>query len=491
MTDDARLAAIAARARAELSEQRRMAAPEDYVYDKAQDAFWDVQDCTMHKAPSVDASIPQTHWRVEVTEPETPRGRRRERLIKPSLDIMRVEADQFVEASTWWPGQPQLIRDWLVGPEGRWRAPGRRLFNTYRPPDPARGNAANAERWAAHVRRLWPDPTEHNYFFDYCAHMVQRPEEKCNAAIILSGTQGIGKDAALQPVKRAVGDWNTQGIDPNELFSPYRPWLQTLMLVIDEARASKDEYHASSMYNILKPLIAAPPDTLALNDKFKNMRHVVNCMRVFITTNDRMAMFIPEEDRRYFIMHSPLRIDWFLEEHGPSYFNDLFGWFAAGGTEDVAAWLASRDLQHFNPKAPPAKTDSWAAVVGSWGMGEDDPIDGAIEALGRPTVVFSSELAAVQFDGREEVVALVKSPRKLQHRMERAGYLVVPRPRDQDRWRSKPGAPLFRSRMAFVRDAPELTAPGAALEAVLAAIDTRAREAGTALKPKLVSRPQV
>lgn len=443
--------------RGRLAAQRRQCAPEDYVYDKSQDAFWDLHDGTLHKDKAVDASIPQALWRVEVTEPETPRGRRRERLIKPSLDIMRIEADQFVEAATWWPGQPRIVHDWLVGAEGRWPAPGRRLLNTFRPAPEMDGGCAEAgERWAQHVRTLWPEPEEHNYFFDYCAHLLQRPGEKCNAAVVLSGTQGIGKDAALTPVKVAVGAYNTQGIDPNELFSPYRPWLQTLLLVIDEARASKDEYHASAMYNILKPLIAAPPDTLPLNDKFKNMRHIVNCLRVVITTNDRMALFVPEEDRRYFMMHSPLQTGW----APPEYFGGLFAWFDAGGSAHVAAWLRARDLSAFNPKAPPRRTGSWRSVADSWGLGEDDATDGALEALSRPLVVFSSQLTAVQFDGREEMATLVRAPRKLQHRMERCGYVLVPRPEGQERWRAGAGG-AWRSRMAFIRDDCGLTSDAA------------------------------
>lgn len=463
-TEAERAEQIIQQVRQQIATQRRQCRPEDYVFDKSQEAFWDLEDGTLHTDKSVDASIPQSLWRVEIQEPATPRGRRRERLIKPSLDIMRVEADQFVEAATWWPGQPRLIHDWFVGPEGRWPAPGRRLLNTFRPPPEIAGNAANGERWAEHVRRVWPEPEEHNYFFDYCAHLVQRPGEKCNAAIVLSGTQGIGKDAALLPVKAAVGHYNTQGIDPDELFSQFRPWLQTLLLVIDEARSSKDEYHASSMYNILKPLIAAPPDTLPLNDKFKSMRHIVNCLRVIITTNDRMALYIPEEDRRYFMMHSPLATGW----APPEYFADLWAWYEAGGLQDAAAWLAARDLSAFNPKAPPRKTGSWRSVASSWGIGEDDATDGALEALGRPLVVFSSQLATVQFDGREEMAGLVKSPRKLQHRMERCGYVLVPRPEGVDRWRAGTGG-AWRARMAFIRADAEMTSDTARRAEVLKA----------------------
>lgn len=459
---DERTAAREAALLARIAEGRRLARPEDYVFDKAQEAFWDLRDGTVHSEKAVDASIPVELWRVVVDDADEetpaegarPRGRprrRRERLIPPSRDILRVENDQFVEGSTWWPGEPQIIRDIFIDANG-WRpAPGRRIYNKYvPPPELGRGRADKAGWWVNHVKKLWPDPAEHEYFFDFCAHMVQRPQEKCNAAIVLSGTQGIGKDAALMPVKAAIGSWNTKNIDPDELFSPYKPWLETLMLVVDEVRPTKDEFHASSAYNILKPMIVAPPDTLPLNDKYTKLRHIINRLRVFITTNDWMSMYIPPEDRRMFIMHSPLPQKWHESEGRASYFREFFDWCERGGTEHVAAWLAARDLSAFDPKAQAARTAGWGAVAASWGEPED-AVAWAIDHLGRPDAVFGQELVIPQFDHHEEVAGMLKSPRKIAHRMNRAGYVQVPAPGGEPRWTFRAAGKAVRARYAFVR----------------------------------------
>lgn len=447
----ARAAAREQELRLTLQQRRRLAAPEDYVFDKAQEKYWDLRDGTLHTDKGVDASIPLERWRVVVDEGPPPgaargRPRARERLVKPSMDIMRVENDQFVEASTWWPGREQIVRDWFVDADGFRPAQGRRIYNQYRPPPELEGGSpSGAAPWVEHVRKLWPIEEEHNYFFDYCAHMVQRPQEKANAAIVLSGEQGIGKDAALWPVKAAVGAWNTRGIDPDELFSPYKPWLQTLMLVVDEVRPSKDEYHASSMYNILKPMIVAPPDTLPLNDKYAKLRYVLNVMRVFVTTNDWMGMYIPPEDRRMFIMHSSRKKGWASAE----YFESLFAYFAASGGADVAAWLRERDVSRFKPKSEAPRTAGWTAVSATWGEPED-AVARALELLKHPDVVFGPQMLAVQFDGVEEISAMLKSPRKIGHRMQRAGYLAVPKP-GGGRW----AGTGFSARLAFVLNSVE------------------------------------
>jgi len=450
-----------------ISSARRLARPEDYVFDKAQEAFWDLRDGTQHSEKAVDASIPIELWRVEVddgapADEETApaegrqrgRGRprrRRERLIQPSRDIMRVENDQFVEGSTWWPGQPQIIRDVFIDANGWREAAGRRIYNKYLPPPAARGDPNKAGWWVNHVKKLWPAREEHEFFFDFCAHMVQHPSVKCNAAIVLSGTQGIGKDAALMPVKAAVGSWNSKNIDPDELFSPYKPWLETLMLVVDEVRPTKDEHHASTAYNILKPIIVAPPDTLPLNDKYAKLRHIINRVRVFITTNDWMSMYIPPEDRRMFIMHSHLPQKWHEAEDRPTYFGELFAWFEDGGAAHVAAWLANRDLSGFDPKAQVARTSGWGAVAASWGEPED-AVAWAIDHLGQPDVLFGQELVNPQFDHHEDVANMLKSPRKISHRMNRAGYVQVPAPGGVDRWVFRAEGKSLRARYAFVKN---------------------------------------
>lgn len=453
-TTEKRLRAAAQALAAQAAEQRRQATGADYVYDKAQEAYWDTIDGTLHGKDAVDASIPLEHWRLEeapADESDAPKkaGRpKKAKFVPPSMDIKRVENDQFVESSTWWPGQARIVRDYLITSDGCRPMQGRRAYNTYIPPPEPPRNAGSAARWVEHVVALWPEPAEHNFFFDYCAHMVQRPAEKCNAAIVMSGTQGIGKDAALVPVKMAVGDWNSKNIDPDQLFSDYRPYLQSLMLTIDEVRPSKDEFHASSMYQILKPMIVTPPATLPLNDKYMKLRHIVNVLRLFLTTNDRLSLYIPPEDRRMFIMHSAAQKGW---HPSPSYFADYWGWLeSGGGLGAVARWLADRDLSGFNPKAEVVKTQGWQSIAGSWDAAEDG-IEQSISKLGAPPVIFARELVDAAFDFRDEIAAMVRSPRKICHRMLKAGYDLVKPPAGES-WRFQNAATGndIESRLVFV-----------------------------------------
>ena len=437
----------AAAARAALHEQefgareaaddgRRRYHHEDFIYDRTQQACWVKGSGRLWQREAVNAAVPP-EWRRVVAgnaapapeEGAAPRGRgrpaggARERVIPAYDDILNGEfGDLSVEDSTWWPGHPEIIRDVQITVAGAQPAPGDRLYNTYRPPVEMPGKAENAGLWVEHIRKLWPEPLEHEYFFDYCAHMVQRPYEKCNTAIVLSGAQGIGKDAALVPLARAVGGMNYQSIDPDMIFSAFKPWTQAVMLLVNEVRPSSDEHRATDFYNVMKTYIVAPPEGLLMNEKHVKARYVVNVIRVFMTTNDRMAMYMPAEDRRMHIMHSELPPQWEVAAGDAGYFDRLFGWLTKdGGTGDVIAWLKARDLSQFSPTKQPEKTNGWRAVATGWGE-PDDGVTCALEHLGRPEVVFGAEMADPNFDDYEDVMRLLKSRHRFINRMGNSKY---------------------------------------------------------------------
>lgn len=420
--------------------QRRVCTRESFVWDKWQAKFWDLEDLTLNPAEVVDCSIPQREWRREDRNG-------REILIKPSKDIQRIELDQTVENSTWFPVKERILKNMMVNASGMFPSKGRMLFNKYKePPDYTKGDPDQAQIWIDHVRNLWSK--EADYFFDYCAHMLQKPEEKCNTAIVLSGKQGIGKDAALNPVKDAIGVWNCKNISPDKLFDQFKSYIQTLMLVIDEVRSTED-HNATAFYNILKPLVAAPPDILEMNEKFLNPTYVPNVMRVFITTNDYSSMYIPKEDRRMFIMHSKADREW----AGKGYFDKYHAWYRERkkqGCLDVAAWLMQRDISKFKAKVEAPKTEGWKVITDSW-MEPEDAVTQALDILNHPDVVFPSEMIGVLMDNAGEIREMMRySMKKMRHRMEKAGYVMYA-PFDGKKKFFYKGSKTIQDRVCFVK----------------------------------------
>lgn len=450
-TIEERTAARAAEIAAKMEAQRRTYNLHDFRYDAAQDKYWCLPTRGLLADRAVDALIPRERWRVEIEEPEWGgTGRKpkvKERLIRPSIDIRDIDNQLIVEGSAWWPGEGEIIEDWRVDRSGVKPLKGARTFNLYEAPGECTGSPAKAKLWVDHVKELWPSADEHEVFFDWAAHMIQRPWEKCNFGIVLSGRQGIGKDATLLPLKEAVGSWNANNIDPDDLFdSKSSPWLQSVLLVIDEVRPQRDDHRASAMYNMMKPLLTAPPDTLMMKDKYEKSRFVRNIVRVVMTTNDWMAMYLPEEDRRIFILDSAKPKQWASTD----YFRRLFTFLYEGGSEHVRAWLMERDISKFNPKAEPPKTRAKTALSDSWGA-PDDEISSRIDTLGYPDIFFANELIGDQFDDRDAIASLLKSPRRIAGRMRLSGYQTYRRPSGK-RWVFDINGRVYKVRTVFLKE---------------------------------------
>jgi hypothetical protein len=175
----------------------------------------------------------------------------------------------------------------------------------------------------------------------------------------LGGAQGIGKDTLLEPVKRAVGPWNTFEISPQHLLGRFNGFAKSVMLRVNEAR-DLGEMNRYQLYDHLKSYAATPPDVLRVDEKNLREHSVFNCCGVIITTNHKAdGIYLPSDDRRHYVAWSYLTKDDFTE----AYWNGLWHFYDRGGDGHVAAYLASVDLSSFNSKAPPPKTAAFWAIV--------------------------------------------------------------------------------------------------------------------------------
>ena len=208
---------------------------------------------------------------------------------------------------TWCPGEPTLIPDKLFVAAGGWiERAGVTSLNHYRAPLIEPGNAAEADRWIDHVHKVYPDNAEH--IIRWLAHRVQRPAEKINHALVLGGSQGIGKDTLLEPVKYAVGPWNVAEISPTALLGRFNGFLKSVILRVSEAH-DLGEFNRFALYERLKAYTAAPPDGLRIDEKNLREYTIPNCCGVVITSNHQDALFLPADDRRHYVAWSELTKD--------------------------------------------------------------------------------------------------------------------------------------------------------------------------------------
>jgi hypothetical protein len=349
---------------------------------------------------------------------------------KPVPPAKWLDLKQPVEQMTWDPTEGLLIKDRVMQISGYARHPGASIFNLYRPPEPNSGIATNAGPWLTHLRKIYPNDADH--ILNYLAFKVQNPGVKINHAIVLGGSQGIGKDTLLAPVVVAIGPWNCQDISPTQMLGRFNGWAKTVLLRISEARDLGD-VDRFAFYDHCKVFLAAPPDVVRVDEKNLREHYVVNVCGVIVTTNHKAdGLYVPADDRRHFIAWSDAR----REDFGSEYWNQLYCWYSSGGTGHVDAYLRAKDLTDFDPKAPPPKTPAFWAVVQANESPDSGELRDVIEALKSPdAITVDSLITGAQILKLGPLIDELrdrKTRRSMPYKLERVGYIPVRNPDAED-----------------------------------------------------------
>jgi hypothetical protein len=336
-----------------------------------------------------------------------------------------LDKNRHVEQMTWCPGEGQVIENKLVS-DGEWiDRPGCAVFNLYRPPTPTGGEALKAGPWLDLVRRAYPDDAAH--IITWLAHRAQRPGEKINHTLFLGGSPGIGKDTLLEPLRTAVGSWNLIEVSPKQVLGRFNGFLKSVILRVSETR-DLGEFDRYSFYEHMKTYQVTPPHTQRCDEKHLHEYPVFNLTGIIMTSNHKTdGIYLPADDRRHYVAWSPLT----REEFEDGYFRDLYRWYQNGGTGHVAAYLREFDLSGFDPKAAPLQTPAFWEIVAANGAPEDAEMADALERLGRPdTVTIDQIIGNAEDDFRDW---LRKNRTRIPHRLQEAGYTVVPNPATKDK----------------------------------------------------------
>jgi hypothetical protein len=339
-----------------------------------------------------------------------------------------LDRNRYVEQMTWAPGEPMIVRDRMVSHGGWSPRPKHTVFNRYRPPQIKHGNAAEAERWLDHVRKVYPDDADH--IIKWLAQRVQRPQEKVNHALVLGGLQGIGKDTLLEPAKRAVGHWNFEEVSPQHLLGRFNGFLKSVILRVNEAR-DLGEVNRYQFYDHLKAYTATPPDTLRVDEKNAKEYYIFNCCGLILTSNHKTAgIYLPADDRRHYVAWSSLSKGDFVDDYWPG----MWHWYDHGGDRHVAAYLAELDISEFDAKAPPPKTAAFWEIVDACRAPEDAELADAIDALSRDVLredgarldaLTLDQVASHALGDFATFLRDHKNARQIPHRFEDCGYVAV------------------------------------------------------------------
>jgi hypothetical protein len=241
--------------------------------------------------------------------------------------------------------------------------------------------------WLAHVEKLLPDLEEREHVLNVMAYKLQNPRIKINHAVLHGGDEGCGKDSMWAPFIWSVcgPDLKNRGlVDGKSIGSRWGYALESEILILNELKET-DASERRALANSLKPIIAAPPDTLPIERKGLHPYDMVNRLLVLAFTNHSVPITLETQDRRWFCVWSDApKMD---EDEGKA----LWGWYKRGGFEKVGKWLMLRDVSAFNPKATPMAAEYKLRLIEN---GRSMAESYVMDQIARPSPDFSSGVVA-------------------------------------------------------------------------------------------------
>jgi hypothetical protein len=256
------------------------------------------------------------------------------------------------------------------------------------------GKPGDCSQWLNHWDVLgWGHYRDH--MLKFMAYTILKPENKINHMLLLGGGEGIGKDFLLYPLSRALDDYSTV-VSGNELLSDFNDYLFfTKHLHVNEIELG-DHKKASEVSAKLKPLAAAPPDTLRVNLKGVTPIKVQNIVNVTMSTNSKTPLKLSGVSRRFYAMWTDLNIRDEQDEMFPEwveYWQKQWHWLKNGGVDHCIYYLRNHvDISDFNPGAVPKMTEFLREIKDS----SKSPAQQTIEAFIEHRIgAFGKDLATV------------------------------------------------------------------------------------------------
>ena len=230
------------------------------------------------------------------------------------------------------------------------------------------------------LKRVYPDHVDH--VTGFLAHLFQKPGIKVNHGLVLTGPPGVGKDSLLEPLRHGVGEWNYKEISPTDITDRYNDYMSAVLLRISEARDLGD-VNRYAFYERTKTILATPPDMMRINSKYVPHHFLFNVAGTIFTTNyPTDGLFLPQDDRRHYVCGTDVGAGDF-EKEDPEFWPNFWAWYAAGGIDDVIAYLTQFNLSKFDPKKPPEKTAAFWRMADSGVAPEVPEMRDALDVISR------------------------------------------------------------------------------------------------------------
>jgi Family of unknown function (DUF5906) len=183
----------------------------------------------------------------------------------------------------------------------------------------------------------------YNWVLNFLAHMVQKPWEKPEVALVLVGPKGVGKTFFMDIVKTLIDGKDRhfhcfKTSNPNDIYGDFTEHLRNLIaLLLEEVTWGGDIRHIGKLNDLITG------KTITINIKRGPIITVNNVMRIIMGGNPGWKVPASYDERRYQILNVST-----AHQQDHSYFAPIQNELNNGGYEALMYELAHRDVSKFN-----------------------------------------------------------------------------------------------------------------------------------------------
>lgn len=321
------------------------------IYCSCTQEFYRYRTGEKYKSESFNASY--SRWLLPTKESLTDAGSSinpvvlSKPFIEPSVYALNHLKIPTVYDYAYDPSQPNEV--WFVNR-------GRRYVNTYSPTYPQldpKGAEAAGNILHNHLGNLIAEPEYRKILLDYMAYMVQFPGKKIRWTVLLQSTEGAGKTVFAKIMQAVLGFEHVKILSDGAIQSGYNEWaFGHQMIIVEEIYVSGVNRHM--IMNKIKPLITN--DDVSVDEKFRSNRQVLNISNYMLFSNHHDALALTPNDRRYFVVKSPLQSKYQVLALGENYFPPLYN-MLRDHPGAVRSFLADWEISSsFNPDGHAPRT---------------------------------------------------------------------------------------------------------------------------------------
>lgn len=260
---------------------------------------------------------------------------------KPWSSILVAPDLRIVDRLTYNPGQPRFCKEKSFDSEAILDC-----INVWVPSE-VEPEEGDVQPWIDLVADVFDNNSEAiRHVISFLAFTVQYPGERINHALVIQGSQGIGKDSILLAMNKLLGNHNVSQVTLRDVESQFNDWLFGKQLITFQEMLAPGR---RSIYNKLKTYITDPVHTI--NAKHLSLQRMANRANYIFLTNYKHALSIDSSDRRMWVWYSQ------MSPKDPKYYTRFYRWLSDNRSSAyLLNYLLNYDTSKFNPTAPPPMT---------------------------------------------------------------------------------------------------------------------------------------